>query len=788
MAPKERTMRETPATTTTPTTTVIGAQLQAPNDRGVVAALVERDTNMSRNGDNNNDSRTGGTRQNSHMRAVEQDVAYAMPWAALKRMITYPRMFLEESAKVERYIGSLPDMIHGSVKASNPQSMQEAMEFATKMMEKKMLTHAECQAEHKRKFDDTLRNNQHQQHPFKKNNDGPCAPKCTNCKKIGHLACDCKGRPAATNNNNNNNNNNNTNNNKKKDQGENKRGITCFECKVQGHYKSDCPKLKNGNQGNRAGNENAVARAYAIGTVGTNPNYNVVTGLGAVLMQREKVIAYGSRQVKVHEKNYTTYDLELGAVVFALKIWRHYLYQTKCIMFTDYKSLQHILDQKELNMRQRCWLERLSDYDCEIRYHLGKANTEAIKLENLKSEDVGGMLIDNWKDPKKPKNEKLELRTDGTLCLNNSSWLSCFGNLRTLIMYESHKSKYSVQPSSDKIYQDMKLLYWWPNMKADIATYETDPMDKLARLYLKEVVMGYEIPVSIICDRDPRFTSNFLSAFQKAMGTWLDMSTAYHLETDGQSERTIQTLKDMLRAFVIDFGNCWERQLLLAEVGDTQLIGPELIPETTKKIVQIKQRIQAAQDRQKSYVDMRRKPFEFKVGNRVMLKVSPWKRVVRFGKWGKLNPRYNGPFKVLAKVGTVAYRLELPEQLRRVHNTFHVYTLKKCLSDEPLAISLDEIHIDEKLCFIEEPLEIMDREVKRLKKSHIPIIRVRWNSRRGPEFTWEREDQFRKKYIDTNKLTLDKCRILSLANKAPLKGEDCNNPLFQVISQLNICH
>nr|GEU87069.1 putative reverse transcriptase domain-containing protein [Tanacetum cinerariifolium] len=406
-----------------------------------------------------------------------------------------------------------------------------------------------------------------------------------------------------------------------------------------------------------------------------------------------------------------------------------------------------------------------------------------MKPENLKSEDVGGMLIENSKDPEKPKKEKLELRADRTLCLNNRSWFPCYVELRTLIMHESHKSKYSVHPGFDKMYQDMKLLYWWPNMKADIATYvsncltcqrvkaehqkpsgvlvqpeipqwkwdnitmdfvtklprtqsgndtiwvvvdrltksahflpmkETDPMDKLARLFLKEVVTRHRIPVSIICDRDPRFTSNFWKAFQKAMGTRLNMSTAYHPETDGQSERTIQTLEDMLRACVIDFRNDWERHL-----SDAQLTGPKIIYETTEKIVQIKQRIQAARDRQKSYADVRRKPLEFQVGDRVMLKVSPWKGVVHFGKWGKLNPRYIGPFKVLAK---------------------------KCLSDEPLAISLDEVHIDDKLRFVEEPVEVMDREVKRLKQSRIPIIKVRWNSRRGLEFTCEREDQFRKKY------------------------------------------
>ncbi|GJS25132.1 putative reverse transcriptase domain-containing protein [Tanacetum coccineum] len=256
------------------------------------------------------------------------------------------------------------------------------------------------------------------------------------------------------------------------------------------------------------------------------------------------------------------------------------------------------------------------------------------------------------------------------------------------------------------------------------------------------------------------------------------MSTAYHLETDGQSERTIQMLEDMLCACVLDFGKGWDRHLPLvefsynntyhtsikaapfealygrkcrspicwAEVGDSQLTGPEIIHETTEKIVQIKSRIQAARDCQKSYVDVRRKPLEFQVGDKVMLKVSPWKGVIRFGKRGKLNPRYIGPFKIIAKVGTVAYHLELPEKSRRVHSTFHVLKLKKCMADEPLAIPLDEIQVDDKLHFVEEHVEIMDREVKRLKQSHIPIVKVRWNYRRGPEFTWEHEDQMENKY------------------------------------------
>ncbi|GJW45289.1 hypothetical protein Tco_0074088 [Tanacetum coccineum] len=182
------------------------------------------------------------------------------------------------------------------------------------------------------------------------------------------------------------------------------------------------------------------------------------------------------------------------------------------------------------------------------------------------------------------------------------------------------------------------------------------------------------------------------------------------------------------------------------EVGDTQLTGSEIIHETTEKIIQIKKSIQAARDRQKSYADMRRKPLEFEVRDNVMLKVSPWKGVIHFGKQGKLNPRYIRPFKILAKVRTLAYRLELLEQLSRVHSTFHVSNLKKCFEDKPLAIPLDEIQIDDKLNFVEEPVEIIDREVKRLKQTRILIVKVCWNSRRGLEFTWEREDQMKKKY------------------------------------------
>nr|GEU42181.1 putative reverse transcriptase domain-containing protein [Tanacetum cinerariifolium] len=305
-----------------------------------------------------------------------------------------------------------------------------------------------------------------------------------------------------------------------------------------------------------------------------------IQGLGLVLMQREKVIAYASRQLKIHEKNYTNHDLELGAVVFALKIWRHYLYETKCTVFTDHKCLKHILDQKELNIRQHRWLELLSDYDYEIRYHPGKANVvvdalsrkERVPLRNIKNEDVGGMLV----------------------------------------------------------------------------------------------------------------------VLQKALSTSLDM----------------------------------------------------------KRIIQIKQRIQTARDRQKSYIDLKRKPMEFQVGYKVMLKVSPWKGVVRFGKRGKLNPKYVRPFKVLNKVGAIAYKLELPQELSRVHNTFYVSNLNKCYSDDPLVVLLEGLQVDDKLYFVEEPVEVMDCEVKLLRQIRVLInkdkvahfnrlIAVAQENIHGKEIDWD---------------------------------------------------
>ncbi|GJU75872.1 putative reverse transcriptase domain-containing protein [Tanacetum coccineum] len=433
---------------------------------------------------------------------------------------------------------------------------------------------------------------------------------------------------------------------------------------------------------------------------------------------------------------------------------------------------------KELNMRQRRWIEFFSEYECEIRYHPGKANVVADALsrkERVKPKRVRAiaMIIQS-----KVKRMILAAQSEAFKQENAPPERLHVGGVRTMIMDEAHKTRYSMHPGADKMYHDLRDMYWWQGMKRDIATYlprsksrhdtiwvvvdrltksahflathEDYSIENLARLYIDEIVARHGVPVSIILDRDGRFTSHFWQTLQKALGTRLDMSTTYHPQTDGQSKCTIQTLEDMLRACVIDFGGSWDVHLpspiLWTKIRESRLIGLELVQETTDKVFLIKEKLKVARDRQKSYADNRRKSLEFEVGDRVLLKVSPWKGVIHFGKKGKLTPMYVGPFEILERIGPVAYWLKLPKELSSVHDTFHVSNLKKCLADANLHVPLDEIKIDKTFHFVEELVEIMDREVKSLKRSKIPIVKVRWNSKRGPEFTWEREDHMKAKY------------------------------------------
>ncbi|GJY48940.1 putative reverse transcriptase domain-containing protein [Tanacetum coccineum] len=820
----------TPAATTAPaTTSVIDAQLKALIEQGVTEALAARDANRNGNGDESHVSGTYVRRTARTTRectypefmkceplkfkgtegvveltqwTVGQDVAYAITWITLKKMMTEKyysrgeikklegelwnlnvkgtdvkgynqcfqelallcvRIFPEESDKVERYVDGLPDMIHGSL------------------------------ADNKRKFDDTSKNNQHQ--PSKRQDVARAFTAGSSEKKpyrgTKPLCSKCNYHHDG-------------------------QRATCYKYGAEGHFKRECPKLNNNNRGNRVRNGNAPAKVYAVGTVRTDPDSNVVTGtfllnnhyvsilfdtgadrsfmsstfsslidivptvldhgvdveladarapyrlapsemkeLSDQLQElfdkgfiRPSSSPWGASVLFIKKKDgsfrmcidyrelnkltvknhyplpriddlfdqlqgssvYSKIDLRSGYHQLRVRLagyYRRFIKEfskiaksmtkltqkkvkfdwgdkqeaaTKCTVFTDHKSLQHILNQKELDMRQLRWLELLSDYDCEIRYHLRKANVqileaqiEAQKAKNLKNEAVGGILIKNSKDPEKFRMEKLEPHTDGTLCLNGRSWLPCYGDLRTVIMHESHKSKYSIHPVSDKMYQDMNKLYWWPNMKANIATY---------------------VSKCLTCAK-VKAEHQRLSD----LGTSLDISTAYHPETNGQSKRTIQTLKDMLRACVIDFGKGWVNHLSLVA-------------------------------------------FSYNNSYHTSIKAAPFEAL--YG--------------------------------------------RKCYADEPLAVPLDGLHFDDKLQFVEEPVEIMDQEVKRTKKSRIPVIKVRWNSRRGLKFTWEGEDQFQKKSTSLHKNhTVIKCRILSLEGKARLMVEDPNiKELDELKDRINI--
>ncbi|KAA3470813.1 reverse transcriptase [Gossypium australe] len=441
-------------------------------------------------------------------------------------------------------------------------------------------------------------------------------------------------------------------------------------------------------------------------------------GLGCVLMQEGKVVAYASRQLRPHEMNYTTHDLELATVVFALKIWRHYLYGEKSVIYTDYKSLKYLLTEKELNLRQQRWIELLKDYDCSIEYHSGKANMVADAL-SLKQVERGETVDFGL-------NSKRVLCFRGRICMPKDS------ELRQMILREAHSSPYTMHPSGSKMYRDLRELYWWPSLKREATEFvskcwtcqqvkaehqlpsgllqptkiplwkwerimmdfvsglplmptkkdsvwvivdrltksahfipvRTDySLQKLAKLYVAEIVRLHGVPLSIISDRDPRFTSRFWKALHEALDTRLDFSTAFHPQTDGQSERVIQILDDMLRGCVIDIR------------GERQLLGPELISETEEKVKLIRDRLKEASDRQKSYADLK------------------------------------------------CYR-----------------------SDPSHVVPVEEIEVRPNLSFKEEPVQILDRDVKVLRRKSVPFFKLMWHNHGSKEATWEPEEAMRQQY------------------------------------------
>nr|CAH66284.1 OSIGBa0161P06.1 [Oryza sativa] len=613
-------------------------------------------------------------------------------------------------------------------------------------------------------------------------------------------------------------------------------------------------------------------------------------GLGCVLMQEGKVVAYASRQLRPHENNYPTHDLELAAVVHALKIWRHYLYGNRTEVYTDHKSLKYIFTQPDLNMRQRRWLELIKDYDMEIHYHPGKANVVADALSrksycnmsegrslpwelcqefeklNLGIVSKGFVaaleakptLFDQIREAQVNDPDIQEIKKNmrrgkaigfvedeqGTVWLGERICVPENKELKDTIMKEAHETLYSIHPGSTKMYQDLKQQFWWASMRREIAEYvalcdvcqrvkaehqkpagllqplkipewkwEEIGMDfitglprtsaghdsiwvvvdrltkvahfipvkttytghKLAELYMARVVCLHGVPKKIVSDRGSQFTSKFWQKLQSELGTRLNFSTAYHPQTDGQTERVNQILEDMLRACVLDFGGSWDKNLPYAEfsynnsyqaslqmspnealygrkcrtpllwdqTGERQVFGTDILREAEEKVKIIQERLRVAQSRQKSYADNRRRDLAFEEGDYVYLRVTPLRGVHRFQTKGKLAPRFVGPFKIVSRRGEVAYQLELPPSMAGIHDVFHVSQLKKCLRVPTEEADPDRIELQEDLTYVEKPVRILEVSERKTRNRVIRFCKVQWSNHSEEEATWEREDELK---------------------------------------------
>ncbi|WVZ80963.1 hypothetical protein U9M48_028396 [Paspalum notatum var. saurae] len=569
-------------------------------------------------------------------------------------------------------------------------------------------------------------------------------------------------------------------------------------------------------------------------------------GLGCVLMQEGKVIAYASRQLRKHEVNYPTHDLELAAIVHALKIWRHYLFGNRCEIYTDHKSLEYIFTQNELNMRQRRWLELIKDYDLEIHYHPGKANVVADALSRkrfMHHTTVATFEAEPTLDQEIRKHQKTDekiqeiqeqikvdkapqFREDeqGTVWYKNRICVPDADSINKLILSEAHDTAYSIHPGSTKMYHDLKERFWWYGMKRAVAEYvavcdtcqrvkaeHQRPAGLLQPLKIPEwkweeirmdfivglprTQKGYNsiwvvvdrltkvahfIPVNTTYSgaRGSQFTSRFWEQLHDSLDSKLRFSTAYHPQTDGQTERTNQILEDMLRACAIQYGTSWDKSLPYAEfsynntyqaslkkspfealygrrcrtplfwnqTGEKQVFGPDLIRNAEQQIRMVCVNLRVAQSRQKSYANVRRRDLTFKVDDFVYLKVSPMRGIRRFNMKGKLAPRYIGPFKIVERKGEMAYKLELPSNLSGIHNVFHVSQLKKCLRVPEEQAPLEGLDVQEDLTYIEHPVKILETSERVTKNRRIKMCRVQWKHHTEDEATWERGKELRATY------------------------------------------
>ncbi|WVZ25177.1 hypothetical protein V8G54_003721 [Vigna mungo] len=569
-----------------------------------------------------------------------------------------------------------------------------------------------------------------------------------------------------------------------------------------------------------------------------------------------RVVAYASRQLKVHEKNYPTHDLELAAVVFALKNWRHYLYGAQFQVFSDHKSLKYLFDQKELNMRQRRWMEFLKDYDFELLYHPGKANVVADALSR-KTVHMSSLMVREYELVESFSDLKLDVEfepdgirccklvissdiferiyegqlvdhellksrsligteqgkwfntgTDGMLRFKGRTCVPDDWEIKRVILEEGHRSRFSIHPGMIKmyqdlepskwLYQDLKKSFWWSGMKKDVAQFVAScltcqkakvehqrPGGLLQPLEIPEwkwdsITMDFENDViwvivdrltksahflaidlrmsmaklAIISDRDPRFTSRFWQTLQDEMGSRLQMSSAYHPQTDGQSERTIQSLEDLLRTCILDHLGAWDEVLPLVEftynnsyqasIGmapfealygrrcrtplcwfqdrEAVLTGPELVQQTTEKVKLIQERLKASQSRQKSYADKRRKPLEFAVGDHVFLRVTPTTGVGRAIRAKKLSPKYLGPYQILRRIRPVAYEVAMPPQLANLHPVFHVSQLRKYVPDPSHVLEVEDIQLREDLSIEVQHVRVNENQTKWKKGRNVSSL------------------------------------------------------------------
>nr|GEU97950.1 reverse transcriptase domain-containing protein [Tanacetum cinerariifolium] len=784
------------------------------------------------------------------------DVAFAMSWKELMKLMAeeltmmYTRMVPREEDQIERYVKGLFDNIQGNVMSDEPMRLEDAIRLANSLMDQKLKGYAMKNAENKRRLEVNQRDNRRQQPPFKRPNvggqnvaraymagnnerkpynrplplynkckihhEGPCIVRCRKCNMVGHLTRDCKVTISITC--------------TQRGQVVNQKVVTCYECGRQGHYMSDCPKLKDQNRRNKDGNKNGVGeergKAYVLCGGDANPNSDVVKGM-FLLNNHYALVLFDSRTDRSfvsstfstllditpdtldvsyvveladgrisdnntilrgctlgllgHPFNVDLMPVELDevlivqgdeggkgqksklSIISCTKIQKYI--KRGCLIFLAQvikkeakdKRLEDVAtvqDFSEAFLEDFFGLPPTRQVEFQIDLVLGAApvacceeeQAEHLKLilELLKKEELyakfskcefwlskaqflGHVIDSEGIHIVKPmmkltqKNMKFDWNEKAEAAFQLLKQKLCSASILAFLK-ESHKSKYSIHPGSDRMYQDLKRRYWWPNIKAEIATYVSKCLTCAKVKAECQKPSGLLVQPVILVWKWENITKDFVtklpttSTSQDTIWVIVDRLTKFaHFlpmkDTDSMEKLTRQYLKEVVSRHGVPVliifdqdtlcGQKWRSPICWAEVGDAQLTDPEIIHETTEKIIQIKKRIQSARDRQKSYVDRRR---------------------------------------------MLAYRLEFPEQLSRVHSTFHVFNLKKCFINEPLVIPFDEIQINNKLYFIEEPVEIMDRGVKRLKQSRIPIVKVRWKSRRGLEFTWEREDQMKKKY------------------------------------------